>query len=44
MAAIVKHPTERHRRRWSRNRALLMVLGGLAALFYALTWVRFGGG
>ena len=27
----------------SRNRALLLVLVGLAALFYALTFVRMGG-
>jgi hypothetical protein len=40
----MKHLTERHRRRWGTNRALLVVLGGLAVLFYAITWVRFGGG
>jgi hypothetical protein len=33
---------ERARRIRSRNRALLLVLLGLVALFYALTFVRLG--
>ncbi len=40
----MKHPTQRHRARWTRNLALLVVLGGLSALFYAITWLRVGGG
>ena len=34
---------DRSRRIRARNRALLLVLVGLAALFYALTIVRMGG-
>lgn len=35
---------EQKRRQRSRNRALLVVLGGLAVLFYALAFVSFGSG
>lgn len=34
---------DRTRRIKARNRALLLVLVGLVALFYALTFVRMGG-
>jgi hypothetical protein len=37
------HSDTRMRTIRSRNRALLLVLLGLAALFYALTFVRMGG-
>jgi hypothetical protein len=35
---------ERQRRMRARNRALLLVLLALVALFYAITVVRIGGG
>ena len=35
---------ERQRRMRARNRALLLVLLALVALFYAITLVRIGGG
>ncbi|MEX2616873.1 MAG: hypothetical protein WD767_12330 [Alphaproteobacteria bacterium] len=35
---------ERRRRQRSRNLTLLLVLGGLALLFYVITIVRMGGG
>lgn len=35
---------ERRRRLRSRNLTLLLVLGGLALLFYVITIVRMGGG
>ena len=44
MATAMKHPTERHKRQWSKNLALLAILAGLVALFYAITIVRMGGG
>jgi len=40
----LKQPDERERRMRGRNRALLAVLLGLVALFYAITIVRLGGG
>ncbi len=36
--------SEPHRRRRARNRALFVVLFGVAVLFYFLTIVRMGGG
>ena len=36
-------PVDRQARIKARNRALLLVLLGLVALFYALTFVRMGG-
>ncbi|HEV8678871.1 MAG TPA: hypothetical protein VGQ90_05805 [Stellaceae bacterium] len=39
-----KETDERERRMRARNRALLAVLLGLVALFYAITVVRIGGG
>ncbi len=44
MATVMKHPSQRHKRRWSRNRALVLVLAALVVLFYAITLVRMGGG
>lgn len=43
MATVMKHPTARHKRQWSKNLALLAVLGGLVVLFYVITIVRMGG-
>ena len=43
MLAAMKHPSQRHKRRWSRNRALVLVLAALVVLFYAVTLVRMGG-
>ncbi len=43
MAAVMKHPTARHKRQWHKNLALLAILGGLVALFYVITIVRMGG-
>jgi len=42
---MAAHPTaeELRRRQRGRNLALLAVLGGLAALFYVLTFVLLGG-
>jgi hypothetical protein len=37
------HASEMHRKRRARNIALLAVLLGLVALFYAITIVRVGG-
>ena len=39
-----KEVSERERRMRARNRALLAVLLGLVALFYAITIVRISGG
>ncbi len=39
-----KATNERERRMRARNRALLAVLVGLVALFYAITIVRLSGG
>jgi hypothetical protein len=39
----MRHPSDQHRRRWSKNLALLIVLAGLVALFYVVTLVRMGG-
>ncbi len=39
----MKHPTQRHKRQWGKNIALLAVLFGLVALFYLITIVRMGG-
>ena len=36
--------SEQHRRQRGKNVALLLVLLGLVALFYAITIVRVGGG
>lgn len=44
MATIMKHPTERHRRQWSKNLALLAVLAGMVVLFFVVTVVRMGPG
>lgn len=44
MATIMKHPTERHRRQWSKNLALLAVLAGMVVLFFVVTVVRMGSG
>ena len=41
---ITKGLNERERRMRGRNRALLAVLLGLVALFYAITIVRISGG
>jgi hypothetical protein len=39
-----EHPTPRERTIRARNRALLVVLVALVALFYVLAVVRIGGG
>ena len=39
----MKHPTQRHKRQWSKNFALLAILFGLVGLFYLITIVRMGG-
>jgi hypothetical protein len=39
-----KGTTERERRMRARNRALAAVLFALAALFFAISFVRLGGG
>ncbi len=44
MATAMKHPTARHKRRWSRNLAILAILAGLVVLFYVITIVRMGVG
>ena len=44
MAAVMRHPSQRHKRQWSKNLALLLVLFGLVALFYVVAMVRIGGG
>jgi len=43
MAVPMKHPSDRHRRQWSKNLALLAVLFALVALFFLITIVRMGG-
>jgi hypothetical protein len=45
-AAVVdaKQTDERERRMRARNRALALVLFALAALFFAISFVRIGGG
>ncbi len=43
MAAVMKHPSARHKRQWPKNLALFAILGGLVALFYVITIVRMGG-
>ena len=43
MQTVMKHPSQHHKRRWRRNRALVLVLVALVALFYAVTLVRMGG-
>ncbi len=43
MATLMKHPTERHKQRFSKNFALLAILCGLVVLFFVITIVRMGG-
>ncbi len=37
------HPSETHKRQYSKNVTIAAVLFALAALFFAITLVRFGG-
>jgi hypothetical protein len=39
---MARHTDDRHRERRARNIALLAVLLGLAALFYAVTIIKMG--